>query len=1086
MAPTKFFSRAIAFAILTAGVSAFAQGSPNLVISQVYGGGGNSGATWRNDYIELFNRGTDPVSLSGLSLQYTSATGTGNFGANANQLTVLPNVTLSPGQYYLVQEAANGTSTVGALLTPAPDLVPATPINMSASDGKVALVNSTASLGCNGGSNPCSTAAKALIIDLVGYGSANFFEGGKAAPSISSTFADFRRNGGRTDSDDNGADFVKAAPVPRNSGETASAIGVVLSVDPASPAWLGDTVVFSAVVTPALNPTSTGIAVAADLSAIGGGAAVAFTDNGDGSFSASFTIATDGPTGTFSLPVSVSDAQGRSATSSIALSVFEQGPKLAIHDIQGPGVWSPWVDSFVQTTGIVTAVKSRGFFLQARDSDADADPNTSEGVFVFTNSAPPPAAAVGNELRVRGRVQDFIPASDPYSPPVTELGGSVAVALLGTGNALPVPVEIASIDPAGDVSQLAKYEGMRVHVGSVTVVGPTRGSISETSATSTSLGIFYAVLTGTPRPFREPGVEAPAPVKDDIPRFDGNPERLGVDTLGCGATALEVASGAVVDGLTGALDFASRTFTVCTDPGTSPAVSNNDAHAIPVRPGIGEGEITVASFNMERFYDTVNDPESDAVLSVAGFDRRLAKASLVIRDVLNMPDIIGVEEMEHLSTLQAVAERIEADGGPHYDAYLVEGNDIGGIDVGILVKPSRIDVASVEQVGKDTMFLQPDQTLALLNDRPPLVMKAAVVTQGKELPYSFTFIVNHLRSLSGIDDAVDGARVRAKRLAQAEDLANLIEQHQSAGELVISVGDYNAFDVNDGYVDVINTVRGGPPHPTEDFTPEFGQLVSVPLIDLAPADPAQHYSYTFSGNAQVLDHIIVSQGLTVNEFTYARNDADFPESLRGDATRPERISDHDMPVAYFAVPRDTTPPTVTVTGVAQGGTYLLGSITPGCSTTDDASGVQTPATLVVTGSVGAVTATCTGAVDNVGNAAADVSVSYRIWVYTFGGFGPPLASGPTVKGGSTVPVKFRLYDLNGNLVSDRSVISAVEYEACSGGSWQPAAATGGTALRFDPTDGQFVFNWATPAPGCWTIGVRTADTLRHTATVTVR
>ena len=68
--------------------------SPNLVVSQVYGGGGNAGAPYTHDYIEIFNRGTTSASLAGMSLQYTSATGTGNFGANSAQLTELPSVTL--------------------------------------------------------------------------------------------------------------------------------------------------------------------------------------------------------------------------------------------------------------------------------------------------------------------------------------------------------------------------------------------------------------------------------------------------------------------------------------------------------------------------------------------------------------------------------------------------------------------------------------------------------------------------------------------------------------------------------------------------------------------------------------------------------------------------------------------------------------------------------------------------------------------------------------------------------------------------------------------------------------------------------
>ena len=152
--------------------------SPDLVISQVYGGGGNAGALYTHDFIELFNRGSAPVSLNGMSLQYTSATGAGHFGAASNLITPLPNVTLAPGQYFLIQQAGG---TVGSPLPPT-DVVDPTPINMSGSDGKVALVNGTASLACNGGSTPCSPDALARIVDLVGYGSANFFEGSAAAP----------------------------------------------------------------------------------------------------------------------------------------------------------------------------------------------------------------------------------------------------------------------------------------------------------------------------------------------------------------------------------------------------------------------------------------------------------------------------------------------------------------------------------------------------------------------------------------------------------------------------------------------------------------------------------------------------------------------------------------------------------------------------------------------------------------------------------------------------------------------------------------------------------------------------------------
>src|SRR5919204_5221291 len=126
--------------------------STGIVVSQVYGGGGNSGAPFTNDFIELFNRGTSPASVAGWSLQYASATGTGNLGANSGQLTELPDVTLAPGQYLLVQEAAGATPSAPL---PTPDVTDPTPIAMGATGGKIALVTGTASPGCNGATTPC-------------------------------------------------------------------------------------------------------------------------------------------------------------------------------------------------------------------------------------------------------------------------------------------------------------------------------------------------------------------------------------------------------------------------------------------------------------------------------------------------------------------------------------------------------------------------------------------------------------------------------------------------------------------------------------------------------------------------------------------------------------------------------------------------------------------------------------------------------------------------------------------------------------------------------------------------------------------
>src|SRR5262249_8226307 len=149
-----------------------------------------------------------------------------------------------------------------------------------------------------------------------------------------------------------------------------------------------------------------------------------------------------------------------------------------------------------------------------------------------------------------------------------------------------------------------------------------------------------------------------------------------------------------------------------------------------------------------------------------------------------------------------------ADGGadPQYVAYLVEGFDIGGIDVGFLVKSSKVNVISVTQEAAGT-YTEPGGSTALLNDRPSLTMRVKV-SRPKADDLLLTVIVNHLRSLNGVDDPADGARVRAKRQAQAEFLANILQTYQVGGEKIVSVGDYNAFGFNDGYVDMMGTIMG--------------------------------------------------------------------------------------------------------------------------------------------------------------------------------------------------------------------------------------------------------------------------------------
>ncbi len=711
----------------------------------------------------------------------------------------------------------------------------------------------------------------------------------------------------------------------------------------------GTTTLLTAAVTPGTNPASTGIAVTGNLTAIGGSASQQFFDNGtngdvtagDNVFSYLALVGALNPQGVKSLSLTVTDAQSRSGSGSISLTV--DPPNLAINQIQGSGTTSPFASLRVRTSGIVTGRRSNGFFIQTPDAEVDADPNTSEGILVFTSSAPPAAAAVGNQVAVTGTVSEFIPSADPYSPPLTELSVSPVVTLISSGNPLPAPVTLmaAQTSPTGGVEQLERFEGMRVRVDSLTAVSPTGGFTDENDALGNSNGVFYGVITGLGRPFREPGIDAlnplPAGAPAGVPRFDGNPEKLRVDSDGIGAPLLEVTSGAVITNLVGPLDFSFRTYTIMPEPTSVPEVTGNIS-AIPA-PAPGADEFTVASFNMERFFDTVNDPGiGDPVLTTTAFNNRLNKASLAIRNVMRTPDIIGVEEVENLSTLQAIAAKVNSDAvaagdpDPGYVAYLIEGNDPGGIDPGFLVKTggARVTVIDVTQEGKTTTYIDPNSGLPdLLNDRPPLILRA-VINHPDGPAFPVTVIVNHLRSLIGVDDPVDGNRVRTKRRAQAEFLANLIQTRQSADptEKIISVGDYNAFQFNDGYVDSIGTIKGTPT-PANEVVLASTDLVNPDLIDLVDQAPVgQRYSFVFDGTAQELDHILITNNLLVrlNALFYGRSNSDFPESLRSDSTRPERLSDHDMPIGYFSFPKADLSVTKTSSGTVTSSNSLTYTI----------------------------------------------------------------------------------------------------------------------------------------------------------------
>ena len=283
-----------------ASLAPMAQAASNVVISQVYGGGGNSGATYRNDFVELFNRGSESVSLAGWSVQYASASG------STWQVTQLTG-SIAPGQYYLVQQAQGSG---GTLTLPTPDATGS--ISMSATGGKVALVSSIAPL-----TGTCPAA-----VDFVGFGSANCFEGA-ATPTLSNTNAAHRKDDGCTDTDSNSGDFLVAAPAPRNSATpldpcsvTNAAPVITAAANPAA-----TVTVDAAPFTVGLTGSDDGGVYVWSATAGSGVAGVAVT-GGQGTANVTYTVTLQaGFTGTATFTASLSDNVNPAATRAVNIQV---------------------------------------------------------------------------------------------------------------------------------------------------------------------------------------------------------------------------------------------------------------------------------------------------------------------------------------------------------------------------------------------------------------------------------------------------------------------------------------------------------------------------------------------------------------------------------------------------------------------------------------------------------------------------------------------------------------------------------------------------------------------------------------------
>jgi uncharacterized protein len=863
---------ALVFGFLPVHSQSVLAASPDLVISQVYGGGGNSGAPYTHDFVELFNRGSAPVSLAGMSIQYASATGTGNFGSNP--IVVLSGL-LAPGQYYLVQLAggANGIS------LPAPDAIGT--VNMSGASGKVALINSTSGLACNGGSTACSPDQLAQIIDLVGYGGANFFEGTGAAPTLTNTTAALRANNGCIDTDDNASDFSADAPAPRN---TASPMNVCQPIGDMAPYVVitvpadGDTEVApdaSIVVTfsEPVNVTASWF----DLTCTVQGAVAATYSGGP----ETFTVVPDAQlleddTCTFTVyAAEVTDQDEEDPPDTMeADTVFTFAtqssvdvctlPFTPIYDIQGSGMATPLAGQTVTTQGVVIgdyegpAPALRGFYIQDLIGDGNAE--TSDGVFVFNGNNN--SVNLGDIVRLSGTAGEF--------QDQTQISNVVEIIPCGTGSVEPVDV----LMPFASATYLERYEGMLVRF-------PQTLYVTE----HFQLGRFGQVVMSSggrlqqPTNMVEPGAPAQAlQAANNLNRIivddainNQNPDPI---VFGRGGLPLS-ASNTLRGGDTAAEIVGVMTYTWAGNAASGNAYRVRPINALgggipnfqpanprPEQPEDVGGTLKVTGFNVLNYFNTFG--RNNCTFGVDGaptdcrgadneleFDRQAAK---IVAAMMQMDaDIVGLIEIENDgygpdSAIQDLVNRLNAATGAgtyaliDVDAETGQLNAMGtdAIKVGFIYKPGTVTPVGMTAALNSEEFVTGGDSGP--RNRPALAQAFEENSTGGRL----TVVVNHLKSKGSICDLPDTGDGQGNcnivRLNAALLMAEWLRADPTGiGDPdVLIVGDLNSYAMED------------PIMALEEFG--FTNLI----LEFVGPDA---YSYVFDGQWGYLDHALGSASL---------------------------------------------------------------------------------------------------------------------------------------------------------------------------------------------------------------------------------
>lgn len=541
-----------------------------------------------------------------------------------------------------------------------------------------------------------------------------------------------------------------------------------------------------------------------------------------------------------------------------AAGVAAQAPEATtVCAIQGTGAATSMANRLVRVEGVVTGAFGGtdidGFFIQ--HVDCDGDPASSDGLWIFDGSQDV-TVAEGQRVAVTGRV------SEHYSLTEIQLGKD-GLEILDPGPTAvePVPLPALPQDVAAAAALLEPYEGMRVGLAIQRVVGATNG-----------YGETYVVPADSP--------------VERLFRSTPDGRRLGVVANG---DWLRADHGDRLEGVVGNLNYTFDNWKLALpDPAVVkvwPNASLKAGRFAPAEPG----ELTLASYNLENFFDLVDDPaknDTEWTPTPERYACELAARASSIAENLGAPDVVGLAEIETKRVLDDLVAQ-PALRPYRYGTALIEGLDERGIDVGLIYRRDKLQLLGLEQAQGCILDPKIDEpgircrTAAgeegwTLFARPPLVARFQVLGSRQR----FTVIANHFKSKRGGEDATQPTRV-----AQARHLLGLVEalERREPGVPVIVSGDLNDFEDSEPIQTLTGSGKLRDPHGDPELGPKTEQ-----------------YSFIFNGVSQILDFILVPPRLELKAFGHVHVNLDFGTERDGrfcpDPARHVRVSDHD-PVA---------------------------------------------------------------------------------------------------------------------------------------------------------------------------------------------